>query len=232
MPPVGTTTLATALAEVRSLLAEPNPAFWSDDELTNWINEACADMNRYAEIKQGTAAIPSVVNQQAYTAPSDAIRIHKVQFAPEGTPNSYTLEFRGIIEMDQIWGINQTIPGNWPQFYATWGTVPELNLLVYPVPSTMGYFNLWYYQQAISAVETTDYIDCVPGYEDLVYDYACYKAWRKDGDVRWKDSKADYMELREVLRRNAETWQDQGNYFTTGPQQLPSWLTSFDSGGW
>lgn len=222
--------LSAAIANTRSLLDEPVSRFWTDTELTTWINEACSDSQRRAEwaIELGTIAVSADV--QTYTAPSDVYRINKITFIQSGSTNTYTLEYRGRMEMDQIWGINQQWPANYPLYYTLQGQpgVGTLSIITYPVPSVAGSLNVVYYRQISTVTATTSPIDAPLGFEDMTYDYAAYRALRKDADPRWKDFKSDYEEKLVALVDSSRTYQDQGNFVSTGQQALPQWLTSSD----
>jgi hypothetical protein len=130
------------------------------------------------------------------------------------------------MEMDQIWGINQQWPASYPLYYTLWKVPPTMTILVYPVPSQAGALTVYYYQQITPAVATTDLIDVLSGWEDVVHDYACYRALRKDADPRWQEFKATYDEKVIVMVDSTRTFQDQAGTFTTGQAALPSWLVS------
>ena len=94
-------TLTNALTYVRSLLDEPTGTLspmWSDLELTNWINEACAETQRRVEWKQATASIPVTSNTQYYAAPPNLLRIHRVTFVQNypGTTESQEEKKTGL----------------------------------------------------------------------------------------------------------------------------------------
>jgi hypothetical protein len=219
-------TLTTALTNTRSLLDEPNPQFWSNLELTNWINEACSDIARKVEWKRQTAMISVVSGTQDYTAPTDVYRIYRIEFVPSASIDTYTVEFRGYMEMDQIWGINQQWPASYPLYYTLWKVPPSMTIILYPVPSQAGTLNVYYYQQITAAVSGSDDIDCLVGWEDLVYDYAVYRALRKDADPRWQEFKGTYEDKLVEMMNSTRTFQDQAGTFTTGQAALPEWLVS------
>lgn len=220
--------LTTMLASVRSILDEPNPQFWSNTELTNWINECCANVARKIEWKRAEMDIDITANQQNYTGPTDLIRIYRITFQPTEDPtnNTYTVEFRGMMEMDQIWGINQEWPANYPLYYTTWKVPPTLNIQLYPVPSVDGVIQVYYYQQITPVAEGSDDVDILEGYEDIVIDYTLYRALRKDADPRWQEFKSTYEDKLTDLYDNSRTFQDQAGTFTTGQAALPEWLVS------
>lgn len=221
--------LSQALTAVRDLIDEPNPQFWSDTQLTSYLNQACYEVARKCEWKRATASITIIAETQKYTMPTDLYRAHRVEFMQTGTGNSvntYTVEFRGYMEMDQVWGINQQWPANYPLYYTMWGAPPALQIVLYPVPSVPGTLTVYYYQLATPAALDTDLIDILEGWEDITYDYACYRAWIQDSNPAWKDAKGRYEEKLQALFDTTRNFQDQAGTFSTGQAALPAWLTS------
>lgn len=218
--------LSDALVAVRDLLDEPVAQFWDDPQLTRYLNEGQADISRRAEWKRTTAAIPCLSETQRYTAPADLLRAYKLDYMQEDGINTYTVEFRGYMEMDQIWGINQEWPANYPLYYTMWGAPPSMQIILYPVPSSPGTLFVHYYQTPTPMVISTDPVDLPPGWEDMVTDYAVYRALRQDSDPRWQDFKSSYEEKFTMFMDASRTWQDQAGTFSTGQQALPSWLIS------
>jgi hypothetical protein len=219
-------TLTIAQSQVRELLDEPSPQFWSNPNLTDWINEGCADIARRVEWKRQTANIAVTAGTSNYTAPVDVYRIYRIEFAPTGSQNIYTIEFRGYMEMDQIWGINQQWPASYPLYYTLWKVPPTMTIILYPVPAQAGQLNVYYYQLTTAAVNPGDNIDCLTGWEDIVYDYAVYRALRKDADPRWQEFKSTYEDKLTMMITSTRTFQDQAGTFTTGQAALPYWLVS------
>lgn len=219
-------TLTNMLTNVRSLLDEPNPQFWSNTELTQWINEACAECQRKVEWKRAIANVDVDTGTQTYVMPTDLYRAYRVEFTPDASIDTYTVEFRGYMEMDQIWGINQEWPASYPLYYTMWKQPPTLSIVLYPVPSQDGTLNVFYYQQITPVVSGSDLVDVLLGYEDVVEDYTCYRALRKDADPRWKEFKDTYEDKINVMYANTRTFQDQAGTFTTGQAALPEWLVS------
>ena len=219
-------TLLQARTQVRELLDEASAQFWTDANLNDWLNEACADVARRLEWKRVIANIDVDAGTQTYTAPVDVYRIHRIEFVPDSSNNTYTVEFRGYMEMDQIWGINQQWPANYPLYYTLWKVPPIMSIILYPVPSQNGTLNVYYYQNITKAVADGDNIDCLVGWEDVTYDYAVYRALRKDADSRWQDFKATYEEKLISMEDSTRTFQDQAGTFTTGQAALPTWLVS------
>ena len=221
-----TISLSVAETAVRDLLDEPTPQFWSNVQLDRWINEGCFDVARRVEWKRVTAPISVIANTNTYTAPVDVYRIYRVEFVPTGSQNMYHVAFRGYMEMDQIWGINPQWPASYPLYYTLWKVPPIMNIILYPVPSQNGTLTVYYYQQVTIAVAGSDPIDVLEGWEDVVYDYACYRALRKDADPRSAEFKATYEDKILGMMDSTRTFQDQAGTFTTGQSAMPVWLVS------
>jgi hypothetical protein len=231
--------MTAAISAVRSLLDEPNPQFWSNAEIGLWLNEACVDVQRRCEILRQKAGLVVASNAQDIAAPTDTMRIYRMEFVPTGqTTLTYPMEFRGYLNMDSVWGNLQSLPSAWPEYYTLWyspvganesgaPTPTQLTIRLFPVPAQAGTLNCFYYRLPVAALVTpgTDTLDIVPGWEDACYDYACYRALRKDSDPRWNDQFQIYQEkLMDLMSRTHPDWTDQPDYFGTGAQGIPSWL--------
>jgi hypothetical protein len=221
-------TLADGITYIRDLLDEPTPQFWSNTQLTNYINQGCAEVARKAEWKRTNQSIEVASETQQYIAPPDLYRAYRIEYIQTqgNSNNTYTVEFRGYMEMDQVWGINQNWPANYPLYYTMWGAPPNLKIILYPVPSSDGTLVVYYYQLTTPAVNDTDNIDILEGWEDMIWDYACYRAWIQDSNPSWKDAKGRYQEKLQDFFDTTRTFQDQAGTFSTGQAALPAWLTS------
>jgi hypothetical protein len=220
--------LTTALSNVRSFLDEPTVQEWSDAQLTAYLNLGQADVQRKSEGLRATAIVPVTANVQKYGAPANSLRIYRVEFVPGGLPTqqTYSLEFRGYNEMDAIWGIYQQYTGAYPSLYTLWNQPPQLTIVTYPVPAQNGQLNVFYYPQPAAMVNPTDTMDCLPGFEDVVLDYAVYRALRQDADARWKDQWQLYSDNLANMIDMSRTFTDQPNAFTSGSMNVPSWLVT------
>ena len=228
-------TLAAALQNVRDLIDESTPQFWSNAQLTEWINQGCSDLARRAELLWKIESLNVQSGVQDFPAPADFLRFHRLEFVPSTGTFVYPLTFGGYVEMDSVWGVYQSFPAAWP----TWWTLKggsgtpgqvQLTIRVFPVPAQPGTLNIYYYRQAEAAVNQTDFIDTIGGWEDLVYEYAVYKAKRKDNDPTWKDSFSFYEQRIADILRTTGTFQDQANSFSTGQAQWPPW--AFGDSDW
>lgn len=95
--------LSAARTLVRERVDEPSARFYSDTELNHWINEGCKDLARRTQSVQTSATQFVTINVQSYTAPTDVIRILRIEFEPTGAGNTYPLEYRDFNNMDEVW---------------------------------------------------------------------------------------------------------------------------------
>lgn len=221
-----TTQLSQALTEIRDFLDEPTPQMWSNTQLTSYINLGQADVQRKAEALRNLTTIPVTENVQKYIAPSDILRIYRLEYIPTGSMQTYGLEFRGYNEMDAVWGTYQQYTGAFPSLYTLWAQPPTLQIVAYPVPSQNGNFQCFYYRQPVPVAVNTDTLDCLPGYESVIYDYAVYRALRQDADPRWQDQFTLYNDNLESMINMSRSFTDQANFFSTGTSNVPAWLVN------
>ena len=233
-----------------STVGNPAPQFFTDTEITQWINDGLRDISRRAEALityDTTISIPAYIpvpgqSAPTYTLPTDVIRIQRIEFIPTGAINqTYPLQASTQQEMDQVWGTYQQNPASYPQWWVTrgypGGTGRNLFVLqVYPVPSQGGTLAIFYYRLPIrigdpvaTPANYTVTLDIVEGWDDLVVEYAIAKAFQKQRNDGWKDRMQSYetkvAEMVDVTRK----FTDQPSYMTFGTRFMPSWLTEWDS---
>ncbi|MGH9201916.1 MAG: DUF6682 family protein, partial [Vicinamibacterales bacterium] len=190
--------LGSIAADVRTRLDEASASFWSNDEIRRWINEACRDIARRAEVLPKLSTIAALAAVRAYTLPTDAIRIYRAEFIPTGQTNIYPLQYKDYASLDAVWGSMQQITQGYPQYFTMWGFPPTLQVYLYPVPSTAGTLNVFYYRLpadlATDGTGDATAVDIPQGWWDLAAQYCEYVALRKDRNPVWQESKAIYEE--------------------------------------
>lgn len=230
-------TLTSALADLRARLDEASPRFWSDAELTVWLNEGCRAIARRAEVIQSfNTTVAGVAGIQSYALPTDVIRLHRVSFVPSGSTQNYPMKPSTDDAMDRVWGINPTQQASYPSFYTLWGTpglpagVSQLKMKVYPVPAQAGTFQIYYYRQPVAMVAGGDIAEIPAGWDDLLPLYAEHVALLKDKDDRWKEVKARFDEEIAYLIEVTRMWHDQqAPAMMNGMASYqPTWLYAFD----
>lgn len=211
--------------DLRDRLSEADARQWSDAELNRWINEGARDLTRRTECIRDSYDISGVQSQGEYTGPTDIVRLHLVTY-DDGSGNTYDLEYRDFNSMSQVWGSTRDAEGR-PMFYTTWGMPPNLKITVFPKPlDSLGTITVRYYRFAATALDDLDTIEVPTGWEDAVVLYAEMTAFRKDGDQRWTDSKALYMEKMADLLATSLRFTDAAGQIDRwdGGGHLPAWL--------
>lgn len=222
-------TLLATRTDVRAHLGEITPRQWTDAQLTVWINEGLRDLARRTEtIQTFTAALLAVAGTAEYVVPADVLRIHRIEFVPTGTTQVYPVGITTYDELDQIWGNQAASAGGYPVYGALWGFPPALKLRLWPVPSTAGAINLYYYRLPVTAAADADVLEVLAGYEDLIVLYCEYVARRKDRDPSWQDAKVLYEERVALMIETTRQWHDQAMTVTVGSNAIPRWL--YESG--
>lgn len=231
-------TLADALLRIRSNIDEPVTQFWTDTELTNWVNDACRDIARRAEdLLTFDTTLAIVAGQYIYTLPTGIIRIHRGEFVPTGSTQTYPVTASSQAEMDQIWGINQQSQSSYPSYFVTLGYPGGVGsalfrLQLYPVPAQTGTLNLFYYalpyrflDPIANPPELAKSVMVPEGWDDLVVMYASAWALRKTRDDRWKDDIQVYESKVQELIDVSRYFHDQAQTVLTSSRlNVPQWL--------
>lgn len=226
-------TLLQARTEVRALLDESLANFWTDDQIDSWLNQGCSDVARRAEILWQEVNMNVVPLVQSYPFQPDFLNCHRAEFSLTDSDQTFNLEYRGINQMDEIWGILHSLPAAWPQYFTIRGnSVLGFYLMMYPSPGAAGTLTVYYYRQSVAAVADTDLIDTMPGWEDIIYDYAFYKAKRKAQDPQWQQGLQLYEKNLEMMIQKTRNMTDQGEQITTGTPQWPIYSYSESPDGW
>jgi hypothetical protein len=160
-------------------------------------------------------------------------QLYRVEFVPSTGTFIYPLQFMGYQEADQAWGTYQSFPAAWPEIFTLWinpgrttATPANLQIRLFPVPNQNGVLNVLYYRQVVDAVADGDQIDTLPGWEDLVVEYAVYKAKRKDKETDWQDAFSFYEQRLNDMILLSGTFQDQAGTFSTGQSSWPPWANA------
>lgn len=187
-------TQGTLVKELRSRLNEPNPTgFFADEELRAWLNEGAREAARRTEALRAKTTIAVLASTQDYTAPTDMVRIHRLEFQPTGSSQRVPLVYRDRTAMDVVWGTYQAISQSWwPEMYTTWGFPPAVTVTLYPTPTTAGTLHCYYYRLPASLTTTgtqaTTTIDIPEGWEDAILSYA-------EARARLKQQRADLYQI-------------------------------------
>jgi len=72
--------LAQMIKEVRRALDEPTADFWTDEEITDWLNEGAKIMTSGAQPLQAFYQFSTVAGQQEYAMPDDFDELFEVKY--------------------------------------------------------------------------------------------------------------------------------------------------------
>jgi hypothetical protein len=231
--------MAQAVQEVRWLLDETSPQFWTNTMLKAWLNQACKDVSRVTQSLWQTYTFAATPTKANYTLPTDMLGVHKLTFLIKtggvSSQQWFNLEYRGIKQMDEIWGILHQLPAAYPNAFYIWNDVTppgtKWYVGIYPVPATTGTFILYYYRASKTATTTGAHLDIVQGYEDVAYEYAVYKAKRRDRDPTWQTAKQLYDAMLLNMKDQTSRFSDEANQFVNDANaQWPVYLYSNPTG--
>lgn len=228
------TTMATALAAVRTRLDEMTATSWTDAEIRAWINEGVADIARRTESIQKSATINVVAGTQNYTSlPADLLRLNRVEFISAGAQGQVThLELRELNALDSTWYGGKQASSGRPLYCGISGYPPVLQLTLYPIPAENdATLRVYYYASptpiATNGTADSSTLDLPTGWDDLVYEYATYLAQRRDASPSWQDTKRIYEEHLGDMLAMTERWHDQPGFISND-----AFDDGFGYGGW
>jgi hypothetical protein len=152
------------------------------------------------------------------------LNAHRAEFTLTGSDQTYGLDYRGINTMDEIWGILHSLPAAWPQYFTIRGnSAMGFFLMLYPSPGSAGTLTVYYYRSALVISDVTKNIDVQPGWEDIVFDYAIYKAKRKSQDPTWQEAFQLYNGNLQQMLDKTRNMTDQGENITSGNPGFPAY---------
>ncbi len=232
------TALSVLQADLALRLADSSNRAWSAAELATYLNEGTRTVARRTEsIMSYRTSIAAVAGTAKYALATDVIRVHRFEFVPTGSTQTYPMTIKTYDEMDQIWGINQLIQSSYPSYAVLWGmpgtvvTNSQLNVQVYPVPAQAGTINVYYYRTPLTMAAAGDLCEVPEGWQDLVVKYAEAIARRKYHDASWAEDmqmfEQDITYLIDVSRNLTDTQQE---FITATGSASPQWLYEFWDG--
>ena len=229
-------TLFDTIRKVRSLLNEPaiptstlpsapGPRFFSDTELTDWINTGLRDVARRAETlitRDTTILIPAYGENPSAPPPtyplnigtpppnlgalplpatySDIIRINRVEFqVANDSSQIYPLEAATHQYLDNIWNIDQLSTMSYPAYYCTSG---------YPGGVGRNAFVIQLFPNSAQAGQLNIFYYRMPvPIADPVANPASYNTLL-DIIEGWEDMVVDYALMKGLLKRQDQSWKD------------------------
>ncbi len=223
-------TLAQAIEGTQDRLNElgSTGVAWQLSSLRRWINEAVQDIARRTETLLVNEDLAIDIGDSGVQLPADVLRVHQVAYT-EGTDRTIALEYRAFNAIDATWYANTTTAVQArPREFTLRGAPPNLELLVNPRPSVAGTITVHYYKLpaklATDGTDDTDQLEVVEAYTDLVLDYACFLALRRDRDPRWQEHRLAYEENLKAMLDQTRHWSDQAAHVNRQGNSVPDWI--------
>lgn len=222
--------LSTAILRVRYRIGEATPSYWTDAELTSYLNDAKDDLQNAIltinkDFFQRTGSLAIVAGTNQYVLPSDFVRLKSIRASTSG------LEMTSFIPMDRntqafLGGLQNSAYSNSPyQFmYDIWqnidnpalGSLKGMNISFSPLPQSNLAVVIEYdaaLADLASAGDSFDFLSPLMGY---ILDKATYYALSKGpaGDYQNYGSNAE-IKLNRILAVASKVNQ-QGQEFVAG----------------
>ena len=168
-------TLANAITEVRDILNEPTAAFWTDSQITKWIQEGCRIFSSKTLLVEDTQVLdPPIANTLVYTSTEetwigDVLEIYAAIY-DDGSQG-----YKGLIKIHprQLGNLATRTAGP-PKYYC----FHDRSIYVWPLPSAAviasGQISFLF------AKETDDITAIADEYQHLPVIYATAKCKQKD----------------------------------------------------
>lgn len=75
---------ADVATEVRAILNEPTASFWSDTEITNWVDQGLVDVSSKTMCYEVSATVALATSTLEYTEPTDCIKVYACYYSNVG----------------------------------------------------------------------------------------------------------------------------------------------------
>ena len=197
-------TIAATLAQVRAEIQEPTAGFWSDAEITNWLNEAYSELLVALKVET-TAALTLVARTESYAHPADFYIARRVELqTTAGSPTNW-------IEV-QPYNLDLRRPGD-PTNPLTLTGVPfgyyiyGGKIVFVPIPDSAYSGTLYYYQNAtvLTGGQSPSYPEGIQAirFDRALFLYACAQALRKRQDGAYTTYGNDFNSAVAALTRDA-----------------------------
>ena len=169
-------TLANSITQVRAALNEATATYWSDDEITFWIQEGCRVFSSKTLMMEDTQDIdPLVANQLRYTS-GDQAWIANILEPYTAIYYNGSSKYKGLIKIEpkQI-GNLATFTSGEPKYYC----MHDRSIYLFPLVSAAVVMANGVVTLLFSSV-TSDITDITDEYQHLPIIYAVAKAKQKD----------------------------------------------------
>lgn len=173
------------VANIRAEVVEPNPAFFTNTALLNWMNAAQRNYVRRTRCLQNFATTSSVQGQADYPMPADWLGSEKIFYnnIQGGVDNWIPLEPTSLEKLSQehpnFLSSSSTLQGPPKQYY-----IVNKTLYVFPRPATSGQNDIYmfYESKPVAMTALTDNISIDDSLADGIEAYMLMKLYKMDGE--------------------------------------------------
>lgn len=228
--------LLEAIGQVRVVLNEATPRFWSNSEIIAWLNEGCQLMSNEAKAITAYWQVPTVAGQQEYILPEDCLDVFAAFYSngailPIKPSNEAILKLGGNARGMPMWcyfrlgatQFAQVVPNNDINISDLPGQStrrkPRAVVGLYPIPVASHNLTIGYYARHYVLQEMTDEFGIPNEYLRGVIAYAAACGKRKEQAV------AEFNEqmglFKEFKDRFAESMQNNGDLIDFPRMKIP-----------
>lgn len=191
-------TLTQLITQVRDEISEPTAGFWSDAEITRWLNRANYDLADAAGVESSASStITTADGTETYSLPSDFSLVEIVELVD--STNSYQFTMLSPMAVEE----RIEDKGSPSGYYVRNGS-----LYVVPRPDGVYTLRLWYYRAGVTLVNDSDTPIIPARFHDLIALFAIGEAKRKADDSAYSTYRSDYIAGRagmiEYLRKKGQ----------------------------
>ncbi|HEX7022642.1 MAG TPA: hypothetical protein VF171_07280 [Trueperaceae bacterium] len=169
---------------MRSELIEPQPGFWTDDELNRWLDEADQDLTEAAQVEAGPFGFSVEAGVEDYALPADFLYARRVEVGGVRLRPG-RIDDRRLPSIEDLLSFPAT--GS-PDTYFIYAGRLHLS----PVPAAGAQGSLWYYRGSLGLADDMAEPAIPARYHRLHILYAVAQAKRKADDPAYATYTADY----------------------------------------
>jgi hypothetical protein len=206
----GVYTVQNIMDRVRRLFGDESSVQIEQQDLFNWINDACREVvMQHENLLQTSTLIDAVAGQYLYDVPVGCFSINLIKFRDTDDPlgSYYALRFMGSAMM------NANADGWQGNAYGT--GVPQVftranagQFAIFPAPesSRVGAIEVVYARYANDVTSLADPIDLPPYYHSYVEHFCMMKAYEMDENWDGADRKAQLVQSTINFNNGRESW--------------------------
>ena len=179
-------------------------SMFSTDEILDLMWEGCSDMARECENIEGLYSTSSVISQQSYALPTNAISIKRILYDGK---KLMPINFR---QDDAITGLNQTtLSTGAPQYYYIW----QETFYLRPIPDSVKTLSIYTYNEP-SVITAASTIEIPTQYHMALVNFITAEMAAKDMNFSAAQYYMDKWERAKIAAKRFEQKRKRGDAFS------------------